>query len=113
VPIEGGKEEVELNYLIQSNAFGYFFFEELDRNRTQFKGLTFDQFHDKMNKTDLYFDDFRKFLGKNGLPFKPVHNKSLIKKYITAEFARQLFGDEKCYSIVLKDDPMIRVTLKK
>ena len=39
-------------------------------------------------------------------------NKSLVKRYLAAEFARQLFNEDKFYDIVLKEDTMIDRVLK-
>jgi carboxyl-terminal processing protease len=61
-----------------------------------------------MDKTDLYFNNFKKYLFKNGLDLKLEKDKNLVKRYLTAEFARQLFGEEFYFSIVLKEDAMIK-----
>ena len=74
-------------------------------------GLTFEQFLDKMDKTDLYFNNFQKYIVANGLEIKLGKNKALVKRYLAAEFAQQLFDDEKYYEIVLKEDPMIKAVL--
>ena len=39
-------------------------------------------------------------------------NKSLVKRYLAAEFARQLFDEDKFYEIVLKEDAMIDAVLR-
>jgi len=70
--------------------------------------LKFNQFLSKMDKTDLYFNNFKKYLFKNGLDLKLEKDKKLVKRYLTAEFARQLFGEEFYYSIVLNEDAMIK-----
>jgi carboxyl-terminal processing protease len=61
-----------------------------------------------MDKSDLYFNNFKKYLFKNGLDLKLEKDKNLVKRYLSAEFARQLFGEEFYYSIVLKEDAMIK-----
>ena len=40
-------------------------------------------------------------------------NKEVVNRYITAEFARQLFGENQYYQIILKDDNMIKAVMKK
>jgi len=47
-----------------------------------------------------------------GLEMKLSNNKTLVKKYITAEFACQLFGEIQYYGIILKDDTMLKAVLK-
>ena len=38
-------------------------------------------------------------------------SRSLVNRYITAEFARQLFGESQYYQIILKDDKMVKAVL--
>jgi len=98
--------------MMQSGLVGYFAFEELDKNRNDFKNLTFQQFLTKMQQTDSYFNTFQKYLIKNGVLLDLKHTKNLVKRYLAAEFARQLYGDDKYYEIVLKEDAMIKAVLE-
>jgi carboxyl-terminal processing protease len=93
---------------MQSGPISYYVFEELDKNRKEFEGLKFNQFLSKMDKSDLYFNNFKKYLSKNGLDLKLDKDKILVKRYLTAEFARQLFSEQFYYSIILKEDAMIK-----
>jgi len=111
VPLELEQNKEHTAYLLQTGILGQFVFEQLDQNRNVFKGLTFEQFKVKMDATDLYFKAFQKYLFKNGLEMKLDSNKTLVKRYLAAEFARQLFNENKFYEIVLKDDAMIKVVL--
>jgi carboxyl-terminal processing protease len=65
-----------------------------------------------MDGTDLYFNAFQKFLFRNEIEMKLDTNKTLVKRYLAAEFARQLFNESKFYDILLKDDTMIEAVLK-
>ena len=112
VPLEVEHGQETTAYLMQSGAVGHFVFEQLDKGRNHFTGLTFAQFLSKMDKTDLYFNQFQKYIGNLGLDLKLYKNKTLVKRYLTAEFAQQLFDDEKYYDIVLKEDPMVKAVLK-
>jgi len=108
VPLEIEKSKGHTVYLLQSGILGQFVFEQLDQNRNTFKGLTFENFKVKIDETDLYFNAFQKYLIKNGIEMKLDKNKSLVKRYLAAEFARQLYNESKFYEIVLKDDAMIK-----
>ena len=99
-------------YLLESGFMGHFVFEQLDRDRTIFEGMPFEQFKTKIDGTDMYFDSLQKYLFKNGLNMKLDKNKALVKRYLSAEFARQLYNEGKYYEIVLKDDAMIKAVLK-
>ena len=113
VSLEMGYGNDHTTYLLESGFVGHFVFEQMDRDRTAFKGLSFAQFKTKMDGTDLYFDSFQKYLFQNGLNMKLDKNKSLVKRYLSAEFARQIYNESKYHEIVLKDDAMIKKVLKK
>jgi carboxyl-terminal processing protease len=112
VPLDINQSNEEIQYIIQSGVIGHFVFESLDKNRNEFKGQKLNQILEKFHKTDLYFDNFQKFLAKSGLNLNLSKNKDLIKTNIAAEFARQLFNEEKYFEIVLKNDVMIKKILE-
>ena len=112
VPLEAEHGEEAIAYLLQSGLVSFFVFEQLDSHRNEFKGITYSEFVSKMEKTDLYFNNFENYLNKNGLDLKLKDNKVLIRRDILAEFANQLFGEQKYYDIILKDDAMIKAALK-
>jgi carboxyl-terminal processing protease len=64
-----------------------------------------------MNATNLYFKQFQEQL-KNGLDIKLTSSKAVVKRYLMAEFARQLYGENYYYEIVPKEDAMIKEVLR-
>ena len=113
VPLEMEHGNESTVYLLQSGIVGNFVFEQLDKKRSAFKGLSFDQFQTKMNGSDLYFNAFQKFIFGNGLDLNFGKSKSLVKRYLAAEFARQLYGESYYYEIVLKEDAMVKKVLNQ
>ena len=112
VPLEVKKGDESLAYILNSGVIGHFVFELLDSNRNNFKGLKYEQFFAKMQKVDSYILKLESYLKDAGFEMKLKNNKQLVKKYITAEFARQLFSENQYFQIILKDDPMIKVIVK-
>jgi carboxyl-terminal processing protease len=112
VSLEVGYGNEHATYLLQSGVLSQFVFEQLDADRNVFKGLSFENFKVKMDGTDLYFNTFQKHLYRNGLNMKLDKNKALVKRYLAAEFARQLYSESKYYEIVVKEDAMIKVVLE-
>lgn len=112
VPLEVKKGEESLSYILNSGIVGHFVFEQFDKNPTAFKGLLFPDFINKLQKDESYISKFESYLKESGLELKLTNNKTLVQKYITAEFARQLFGESQYYSIILKDDAMLKAVLK-
>ena len=113
VPIESEHGQESLAYIMQSGVVGHFVFEQLDKSRKPFSGITYAAFLQKMDKTDEYFNAFRDYLSENGVQINVAKNKPMVKRYLTAEFARQLFGDDKYFEITLRDDPMVKEVLKQ
>lgn len=114
VALEGKKDEGSIAYLMAQSGFvGQFVFEQLDSYRSSFKGLSYEKFLTKVKQSDLYYNNFQNYLVDNGIEINLARNKPLVQRYLTAEFARQLFDEQKYYEIVLKEDPMIKVALAK
>ena len=111
VPLEVSHGEESIEYILQTGIAGHFVFEQLDENRNLFKGLSFEQFKNEMNN-DSYVPLFQKYLEKSGVAVDLNKSKSVVNRYIIAEFARQLFGEDYYYQILLKEDKMIKAVLK-
>ena len=108
VPLEVDHGNESIAYVLQSGIVGNFVFVQLDKNRSAFSGLTFEQFKVKMNQTNVYFNLFQKFILGNGSDLNFDKSKGVVKRYLAAEFARQLYGESYYYQIILKDDAMIK-----
>ncbi|KGO89697.1 S41 family peptidase [Flavobacterium suncheonense] len=113
VPIEGSHGDEALSMLMQSGIAGYFVFEQLDKDRKSFQLLTFSQMLNKLNNTDAYFNNFKNYIATSGLILNLEGSKERVKRYLAAEFARQLFDENKYFQIVLKEDPMVKRVLNK
>ncbi|MBF6641253.1 S41 family peptidase [Flavobacterium sp. J49] len=112
VPLEVKKGEESVAYILSSGLVSHFVFEQLDKNRTAFKGVKFDAFLVTMLQDNTIVSKFEKYLKEAGLEMSLTNNKALVKKYLTAEYARQLFGENQYYQIILKDDAMLKAVLK-
>jgi carboxyl-terminal processing protease len=112
VPLEVEHGNENTVYLMKSGIVVNFVFEQLDKNRMTFKGLSFAQFKGEMDKTNLYYNAFQKYLLSNRLDIDLSKNKAIVKRYLAAEFARQLYGESNYYEIILKEDAMVKAVLK-
>jgi carboxyl-terminal processing protease len=108
VPIDGDQKDEVLPFVLQSGIIGHFVFEQLDKNRNVFKGLTFSKMLEDLSKKDSYFENLQHFIDKSGVELNLSKNKTIVQKYLNAEFARQLFSEEKYYEIILKEDSVLK-----
>lgn len=111
VPQEGKHGDEQLAMLMQSGIVGYFVFEQLDRERPQFKGLPANLVTEKVTGTDKYFTAYDTYLRNNGLVFNLAKHKDRVKRYLAAEFARQLLSDKDYYTLILREDNMVKAVL--
>ncbi|MBL7886496.1 MAG: S41 family peptidase [Flavobacterium sp.] len=105
-----GQESVE--YILNTGVLGHFVFEQLDKERNLFKGLTVNQLIAKVDSNPNYIKGFTSYLASLGLEVNLEKNVALVNRYLSAEFARQLLGESYYYQIVLKEDKMIKTVLK-
>jgi carboxyl-terminal processing protease len=112
VPLEVKKGEESVAYILSSGLVSHFVFEQLDKNRDSFKGVKFDAFLTKMLQDNTTVSKFESYLKEAGFEMSLANNKPLVKKFLTAEYARQLFGEDQYYQIILKDDAMLNAILK-
>ena len=113
VPLEGKHGDEAITMIMQSGIVSYFVFEQLDKERKGFEGLNADQITDKVMTGDKYFTAFNTYLAKSGLVFKLEKQKEKVKRYLVAEFARQLLSDKAYYEMILKEDNMVKAVLEK
>lgn len=113
VPIEGSHGDEALGMLMQSGLMSYFVFEQLDKERKAFQNLSLPQMVQKLNATDVYFNNFKSYISKSGLVFNLDTQKAVVKRFIAAEFSRQLFDENNYYQLVLKEDPMVKKVMEK
>ncbi|MEO8234860.1 MAG: S41 family peptidase [Flavobacterium sp.] len=112
VPLESTKGNEVIPMIMQSGIVSNYVFKELDRHRNQFTNLNFAQIITKIEGSDLYYNEFKKMIELNNTMIDLDSSKNYIKRYIAAEFCRQLLGESQYYQVVLKDDTMIKEALK-
>ncbi len=108
VPIDKGFNNETINYLRQRGHFGYFVFEELDKNRGIYQGVTKQDFIDNFQVSDdiaVRFEDYVNLKERTNITFVAYNNE--IKRLIKATLARQLFDDNAFEEVINKSDIMI------
>lgn len=118
IPLQVEHGDEGIAYLMQSPYVGNFVFEQLDKDRIKYKGVSFKDFIAKNLYSDAYFEAFKKHFSQDefgdlGLLEKFNQNKKMILRYIAAEFAQQLYGSKYYYEVILPYDAMIKEVLKE
>lgn len=112
VPIESTKGNEIIPLLMQSGAVMNFVFKTIDKNRKSFTNLNFKQLYQKLQTTDSYFESFKEYVYQSDSTINLDTDKNYIKRYLTAEFCRQLLNENYYYLVTLRDDKMIKAAIK-
>ena len=96
---------------MQSGIVSYFVFEQIDKKRNFFNGLSLEALKTEVFEKDNYLEAFRNHIANGGILLN-FSDKEKIKKYLYAEFVRQLFDDEMYYEIILSEDQMVKKVLE-
>lgn len=112
VPLNGKHGDEATEMLMQSGIVSYFVFEQLEKNRKQYEGLSLEGLKKKFAE-NKFLDKFTAYLEQSGIEIEFKNNRELANDYLLAEFIRQLFDEEKAFELKLKNDLMIQEVLKK
>jgi len=96
-----------MNSILSSN----FVFEIIDKNRYIFSEMDEKQVCDYLLENQFYYEEFKNHLTKKEIYLSFDKNQIAIKKYLKAEFIRQLLSEEGYYKIMIEDDPMIQTAI--
>lgn len=111
VPLSSSREESSLTYLLESSFLPYFVFEQLERKRTIFEIYDEEEFITSYYVEDSMVSEFIDYAQSNKLGLDFENYYSIIKKYIKATIAEQLFGSNAYEKIKNEDDDVIIKTL--
>ncbi|MBF01896.1 MAG: peptidase S41 [Flavobacterium sp.] len=111
VPFEAKHGEEATLMIMQSGVVSYFVFEQLDKKRTFFNTLDFKKLKAEVIEKDDYLEAFKQYVSDSGIILN-FSDKEKIKKYLYAEFVKQLFDDNSYYEILLSEDAMIKKVLE-
>jgi carboxyl-terminal processing protease len=118
IPLQVEHGDEGISYFMKSPYVGNFVFEQLDKSRQKYNGISFKEFVAKNLYSEEFFKAFKKHFSENefgdlGISNKFNQNKQLIQRYIAAEFAQQLYGSKYYYEVLLPYDAMVKEVLKQ
>lgn len=108
VPLDKSFDNETVNYMRRVGHFGFFVFEELDKDRSVYKEVTKRDFIDNFEVSDDIVVRFQEFVNRReGTSITFVAYNDVIKRLIKATLARQLYDDNAFEEIVNRSDIMI------
>ncbi|APY08218.1 peptidase S41 [Winogradskyella sp. J14-2] len=109
VPVDRSFDNETINYLRRRGHFGYFVFEELDKDRTIYQDVTKYDFINNFEVSDDIVIRFQDYVNrKEGTNITFVAYNDEIRRLIKATLARQLFDDNSFEEVLNKEDIMVQ-----
>ena len=109
VPVDRSFDNETINYLRRRGHFGYFVFEELDKDRKVYEHITKYDFINNFEVSDDIVVRFQDYVNlKEGTNITFVAYNDEIRRLIKATLARQLFDDNAFEEILNKEDVMVQ-----
>ena len=108
VPLDTSIQNETLNYINRRGYISYFVFEELDKDRSVYKDMPFEDFKNNFQVSDEVVNRFQDYLNlreRTQISFSAY--QSVMKHLIKAALAEQLFGDNEEEQIMNENDVMI------
>ena len=113
VPLDISIQNETLNYIKRRGYISYFVFEELDKTRDFYKGVTKSDFTSNFEVSDdvvVRFQDYLNLRENTNITFVAYHDA--MKQLIKAALAEQLYGSNASEEIINQKDPMIEEVIK-
>lgn len=112
VPKDTDFEKESLNLMLRGGYLDRFIFEILEQDRDFYHNLDFQEFRERKLVTEEILQKFRKFMSEDNFRLEIEDYESMLKLYLKATMARQLFGSEESQRILNSEDRMIRRTIE-
>lgn len=103
--INYGKEH--LDYMLQVGAMDRFVFAQLEKDRKYYNQLSFSQFKAEVKIDEQMIDAFQEYLRQFNIDLRFGNYRQVLKKYLKATMAQQLFGSNRSHKILNHHDAMI------
>ncbi|MDR5591178.1 S41 family peptidase [Christiangramia sp. SM2212] len=114
VPKDTDSEKEKLTLLLRGGYMSRFVFDILEKNREYYNSISKNDFRDEIEITDEMVNDFDRYVRmiNIGIEKTSEERKPLLKKYLKAEIAQQLFGTNAFERYLNEDDRLIEKVIE-
>jgi len=108
VPLDQGMQNETINFLYRKKYFNNFTFEQLEKDRDYFKGITKKEYILNFEISDQMVEEFQDYLNvKNQTNIVFITYKEQVKHYLKAALADQLYGNGAFEQVLNQRDTMV------
>jgi carboxyl-terminal processing protease len=104
---------VDLYDMFEGGILDRFIFDELEKNRSFYNEISEDTFTSQYEVSQGTMSAFKVFLATFNISYDNSEEyRNIVKTYLKATIARQLFDSNLAYKIIVNDDAMIKKSLE-
>lgn len=112
VPKDTSFEMGSLKFLLRRGFMNRFIFTVLEKDRNFYNSLTFEEFKNNRPITNNIIEEFEGFMNEEGYRLEVSTYRDVLKKYLKATMAQQLFGSNAFEQIVNKNNKAIEKVIE-
>jgi len=112
IPKNTNTERANIQLLLHHGFMNRFIFNVLEKNRSYYNNISREDFKTEVNITEEMIQDFIKFSAIQNIRLKVNKHKELLKQYLKAVMAQQLYGMNAFEKLLNIDDPAIEKVLE-
>ncbi|MCG9970575.1 S41 family peptidase [Christiangramia crocea] len=114
VPKDTDSEKEKLTFLLRGGYMSRYVFDLLEKDRRYYNSIEKNQFRKKIEITEEMMNGFDRYLRQMGVRvnLNGEEHKPLLKKYLKAEMAQQLFGTNAFERYLNEDDRIIEKVIE-
>ena len=112
VPKDTAFEKESLNLMLHSGFLDRFIFEILEENRHYYNGLSYEDFLEREIIDQEVLEAFQRFTARENFRIKISEYLPVLRRFLKATMAQQLFGSNEFQQILNTEDPVIENILE-
>ena len=112
MPKDTNFEKEHLTYILRSGHLSQFIFEVLEKDRNYYNSISLEDFRKNDIITDDLLADFQSYARRNNFPVKMNAYKPLVRRYLKAVMAQQLYGEDEFQRLINEDDRIIEKVIE-
>lgn len=107
IPKNTDQNKESLDYMLRGGVIDRFIFNKLEENRKYYNQLTLERFEKEVVVDEAMLVAYMDYLGQFGFDYQLSKYKPLLKQYLKATIALQLFGSNAAEKIINEHDPYL------